>query len=467
MSKIQLKIEPAKKSSLLKMRRSYQHVAIGYFEYPILSVPVNASFMDSLSLSVATIRTLSFKNIRIRRDSLISCICDLKNLSELTLDEVECTFDGIVYEEEIFNAPKLKSLVLHDLESGHSLITNALLLMNIQSQHIELSRFQRCMEEVYDIILSQKTLQSLVITNLCGKHIENFTKKLKEPNVYFDDLKRFVIVGKLDENYPEIRYERMKRNIACFIKVHACNLRELFLENLTLSPTILEVIVNDMQLVTLSFKKLSDLNILKEKMSELKVNRHLKKLLIGYADGLDQLVLIFPSIETFKSKFSYPQIMDDIGSFRRLQNFCLDLATSFDDMNLTIPSLKLIAFKFVDFPEICSFLESNCSTIEALVIKSFNWNSSHISADAILTFFSKFKRVLITADEDNDSCNLDSFISLQNYNTKKYCDKVFIEACPNTFYVSKSKHGKIKISNVLRMLRRISHKTFSKLERKF
>lgn len=452
MSKIKLKIanrEDIAAFPSTNLRKNYQHIAI---EQEFLSIVVTSSFMNSLSNFATTLTTLSLRRIDIPRDSFIRCISSLYNMKNLILDMVHCTNDGIKHRAGMFSAPQLKSLLLKNCYTPG--VVNALILLNIQSCHVEFSYCSK-VKPLYDKFIAQQTcMESLIIARVWRKNIAHLVGKMVDSRVHYTGLKKLVILDTADNYYGP---NNLKEKLPSFLIAHSYTLRELHLENL-MDINVLRVIVNDLQLETLGFR---NLDVPKTMIAELKPNSYLKKLCNESSFDLHELAKIFPSVLTLKTNFWPGKSMDVLADFKCLSNLWLENTryTKFD-RPIVMPTLKAVAFSFKNYPAMQMFLECNCNSIDTLVIVELERSAGFASSsDEILQFFSKFNRIVLT---DRVACRLSM---LDGYDTTKFADEGTIEI--RSAVLQKAKSGFGENSAVVKLFRSIRDEKIIELEEIF
>lgn len=471
MSKIILKIDTSDDvSSKIELTRNYQEMIIGNLESKSF-IETSSSFMYSLAMShlATTFKKLSLHNIEIQRDSFMVCLLGLRSLEELTLVSVKCRDDetfyanGIVYDVPMTHTPELKSLVLDFENCESTAVMNALLIMKVQSRHIEFS-YGFDMNQLSLLISHQKCLESLVITRLWPMILEHLMEKLVDCRTDHKHLKKIVILDKIADPYYA-GSNKLNVYFSFFLSTYALNLRELHLEA-CIDFAVLRAIANNMKLMKLSFKKLKQ--IAENEISVIRPNMHLKTLFNQSAEGMNVLTMIFPAVETLKTSFCHGQSMDILSNFNCLKNLCLIKASNFSVPTFQMPSLRIVSFNFErHFYKLNNFLISNSHSIETLMIKHFIFpfpyghpSRLQITADGILKFFSKFKRIVLT-DDSNDLSLLQGYDPrrLNNYG-------FFIDVKIATYKKAKNYFG--ENSDLLNLLRCVkSSKIIEELNKKF
>lgn len=481
--------EPEDTKSALVTSRDYQDMAVGYRNF---SIEIASNFVESLSCLFETLKTLHLSNVHISRELFGKLVCDFKNLEVLRLDSVEC-FDKMTrHQNDILTPPHLKSLILQNYTCESSI--KELWVMRIQSRHVE------CLCDGDTIHLPkllslQINLESLIISNVyLLSNVDCLLQKLIDCNVFFSELKKLAIFwmkdsvdiesDRFDSTIYDDEADQSRSPVSMFLSTHACILRELHMDKVNYET--LETIANDMQLTALSLGKVVGLST-SDSITDMRSNLHLKKLFLGCTDedSLSMLSKLFPSVETLKVSFRchentsiYPieilimlgrldeiSISAAIGKFKLLKNLRLTLTSEEENGGIMEPfhidSLRIIQFDFENFPQMRQFLESNCNSIEVLVIENFTMFSHFTPADEILNFMSNFRRIVLTLTADSD-CN---FHCLEGFSENRFAGAIEIEVRSNVF--ERAQKDLDKNSPILRLLTKKSENYIDELTKMF
>lgn len=455
MSKIKVKIDKVLVMNReLTTTRKYQHLIVGNL---FSTIHISSNFMSSLSNLGEVLEIFYMKNLETKSDSFVRCMSSLKKLKELTLNKVKFIESETGFKDEQFNPRLLRSLVIQNCKS--SSVIRALFILKIQSVVIKVSH--DCdTDNLPKFLCLQRFLGSLIITNVSQSNIEILMKQLIFLEVHYDGLKRIVIDKLVADNsmsylsVPRNTQSKLHLNLSSFLTTHASTIRELHMENL-MDFKILQAIANIMELETLTFRWMSPM--MKSNILALEPNLFLKTLYAESAFELNELSGIFPSVENLKIKFQETQTMDVLTYFKNIKNLFLEKSSRFGDTNLEIPSLRIVCFNFEDLNELRKFFESNCETIDVLIIKKFKV----LNSEDILEFLSKFNNIFLT-----DDCDLEALSRIDNVD--KYSDRILLEVESSVYEKARENlGGNSEITEMLKVVSDKSLKRFFDFERIF
>lgn len=447
-------------NSSFETNRPYQHVSIGNFSKK--KKKVMPTFMNSTSCLSSTLKTLCLRNIQIQSDIFIRCIGNLKNLRELRLHWVKCSDESFQQDYEELNSPQLNTLYIDNCESRK--LIEALIKLKTQSKQIEFDFNSDNSLQLVILVNKQKCLESLFINRMDEEDIderedlESFFALMLDYRVKHENLKKIVI-------YEDPSIENLSPlfpSFSNFLTESAHNLQELHLT--TLEELIVETIANFMKIETLSYSAVEEIpwRRLQERIHT--PNNFLKKLVnkSEFEDEVSDLLSIFTSVETLVSLYA-PSMMEALQNSNSLKNLSLECGNfnSHKIPAMILPTVKTVHFYLSDFRHMKQFLETNCRTIETLIVKDFRVRSddpANPPTNVILEFFSKFKRVVLL------NVTVNRLELLRAYDTAKYQGKVF-EVETKTFWKAYRKFG--ATSNVVRLLKYTSHANIRKMQEIF
>lgn len=387
---------------------------------------VTPTFMSSTCIS-STIKTLCFSNIQIQSDIFIRGLANLINLRELRLNSVKCSDKSFLQVNEQLNTPQLDHLYIYECPNGK--LISALSKIETQSKQIEFSFDHDLSSELVSLLNSQKCLESLVIFRTKEENMEErddieffFDWSLVHHVVKHENLKKIVMYEDedIESLYP------LNTGFSNFLIESACNLRELHLT--TISRITVETIAKFMKIEKLCYTFMEDdfFDYSWKGLPELVLvqNNFLKKL-GNYSEseyGMAELLSIFPAVETLVSMYD-SSMNDALQNLNSLKHWSLQCGNDFD-VNiipaLPLPTIKTVHFYLNDFRNMEQFLETNCRTIETLIVKRFIDRSEDPAkplSNAIMKFFLKFKKVDLLNIKVNG-------LEIFNHDTSKCQNKV-------------------------------------------